>query len=66
MNIQEVFDTFVTALEKNRMELLETVLDEKVEIYSSAHGIFTGRKEAKERHGKESHLITAKSVSLIM
>lgn len=49
MSIEEVFDTFVTALEKNRMELLETVLDEKVEIYSSAHGIFTGRKEAKEQ-----------------
>lgn len=48
MKIQEVFDWFVTALETNNMELLDSVLDENIEIFSSALGKMKGIKQAKE------------------
>lgn len=49
MEIKKVFDQFITALESNDMELLNAVLDENVEIYSSALGEIKGIEEAKEK-----------------
>jgi len=49
MNIKEVFDQFITALESNNMALLDEVLDKEVEIYSSALGEMKGIEEVKEK-----------------
>lgn len=49
MNIQEVFDRFITALETNNAELLISVLDENVLLRSSAVGEAKGAAQAAEK-----------------
>ena len=46
--MKEVFDRFVDALEKNQVELLESVLDDNVVLNSSALGCVDGKEKVIE------------------
>ena len=47
--IEKILDQFIDALEKDDMSLLNDVLDENVQVNSSALGVFQGLEAAKER-----------------
>lgn len=48
MNLENILDRFVTALESNRSELLDDILDDDVVLDSSALGIIKGKENVIE------------------